>query len=75
MLTPKLQEIKNKIVAKQISSRTDKEAALLSELEVVDKLLGVSLIQESLSSELRKTASASTRITSGPNSCPCCGRS
>lgn len=73
MLTPRLQEISNKIESKQIALRTDKEKELLSELQTLDKFL----IKKSESQQFSESVAMeklSTRITSGPGGCPCCGR-
>lgn len=73
MLTPRLQEILNKIEAKSIGLRTEKEKELLSELQTLDKFL-INKSESTQFSESVAMEKLSSRITSGPGGCPCCGR-
>ena len=73
MLTPRLQEIIIKIEAKSATLRTDKEKELLVELKSLDSFLTKKL-ESSQFSESVALEKASSRITSGPGGCPCCGR-
>lgn len=72
MLSPRLQEVKEKIEAKSSYLRTDKEKELLKELETLDMFLAkksesVEFAQESLRDKVGL-------ITSGPGGkCACCG--
>ncbi len=70
MLSPKLQEIKDKIERKTSYLVTDGEKELLSELKVLEQHL-------SSKYELREFCESvknNSQITSGPgNGCPCCG--
>lgn len=71
MLSPKLQEIKDKIEAKSSYLRTDSEKELLSELEVLENHLS----RKYELHEFRESVKSHTQITSGPGgSCPCCGK-
>ena len=69
MLSPRLQEVKEKIEAKSSYARTDKEKELLKELEMLDQFL----LKKSESVEFRESVKANV-ITSGPGGCPCCGK-
>jgi len=69
MLSTRLQEVKDKIEAKQSWLRTDKEKELLKELEILDQFL----IKKSVSTEFKESVKANV-ITSGPGGCPCCGK-
>jgi DNA repair exonuclease SbcCD ATPase subunit len=71
MLTPKLQEIKEKIEAKTSYLRSEKEKQLLQELLDLDNFLHA----KSESVEFRESVTKNAQITSGPGgACPCCGR-
>ncbi len=75
MLSPRLQEVKEKIEAKSSYLQTDKEKELLKELEILDQFL----MKKSESVEFRESialdSARSSRITSGPGGgCSCCGK-
>lgn len=71
MLSPKLQEIKDKIEAKSSYMRTDSEKDLLLELELLER----HLTKKYELTEFRESVKSHTQITSGPGgSCPCCGK-
>jgi hypothetical protein len=72
MLSPRLQEVKEKIEAKSSSTRTNKEKELLKELEILDQFL----TKKSVTHEFRESVSAKADlITSGPGGgCSCCGK-
>jgi hypothetical protein len=70
MLSPRLQEVKEKIEAKSSYARTEKEKELLSELEILEKLI----TNKSISLDSTGLEERHTQITSGPGGCPCCGK-
>lgn len=64
-LPPELSELRSRLIARGLASRTSAQDRMLEELEALNGIVVQKSIEES--------ALASTRMTSPGGGCPCCG--